>query len=399
LKYVVLIGDGMADEPCPELGGKTPLEAAHTPGMDSMAREGLAGNVHTISEGMAPGSDVANLCILGYDPARYYSGRAPLEAASIGVELGPDEVAFRCNLVTLGSRDGVAVMEDYSAGHITSGEAATLIDGLQRELGSDSVRFYPGKSYRHLTVWKRGPENLELTPPHDILSRPVTDYLPGGEGAERVVELMEGSQMWLREHPINRKRREKGKNTADSIWLWGSGKAPTMPSFKEKYGLEGAVIAAVDLVMGIARCLGLRVIEVPGATGYLDTNYRGKADYGLEALRGGVDFLYLHVEAPDEAGHEGELDKKVQAIEDFDRLVVCRMLEGLKELGDHRALVLPDHYTPLSLRTHASDPVPFAMCGSGVAKNGQDAFCERIVGLSTKEFKRGFELMDFFLTS
>lgn len=398
MKYVVLIGDGMADEARPELGNKTLLEAAHTPNMDSMVREGITGTVYTIPSGMAPGSDVANLSILGYDPVRYYRGRAPLEAASIGVELGPDDVAFRCNLVTLETRAGAAIMEDYSAGHITTAEGATLIAGLQGELGSELIRFYPGKSYRHLTVWKGGPEGLHLTPPHDILSRPVDDYLPKGEGSDQLLGLMRRSQQWLKDHPVNRKRKEEGKKSADSIWLWGSGKAPRMPSFKEKYGLEGAVIAAVDLVMGIARCLKLRTIEVPGATGYLDTNYAGKVDYGLEALKGGVDFLYLHVEAPDETGHEGDLEKKLRAIEDFDRLVVGRMLDGLKGVGEHRVLMLPDHYTPLSIRTHTSDPVPFAMFGAGLDAEGEESFCEKLTGRSKRVFKDGYKLMDFFLT-
>lgn len=388
----------MADESRPELGNRTLLEAAHTPNMDAMAHEGITGTVYTVPAGMAPGSDVANLSILGYDPVRYYRGRAPLEAASIGVELGPDDVAFRCNLVTLEMSGGAAIMEDYSAGHITTSEGATLIAGLQRELGSELIRFYPGKSYRHLTVWKGGPEGLHLTPPHDILSRPVEDYLPKGEGSDQLLGLMKRSQQWLKDHPVNRKRREEGNKSADSIWLWGSGKASRMPSFKEKYGLEGAAIAAVDLVMGIARCLKLRTIEVPGATGYLDTNYAGKVDYGLEALKGGADFLYLHVEAPDETGHEGDLEKKLRAIEDFDRLVVGRMLEGLKGVGEHRVLMLPDHYTPLSIRTHTSDPVPFAMCGAGLDAEGEESFCEKLTGRSKRVFKDGYKLMDFFLT-
>ena len=398
MKYVVLIGDGMADEPCPQLGDRTPLQVAHTPNMDALVKEGMTGRAHTIPDGMSPGSDVANLSILGYDPHRYYSGRAPLEAARLGVELGPDVVAFRCNLGTVWGGAGFPIMVDYSAGHITDSEASTLITGLQRELGTEYIKFYPGKSYRHLTVWRGGPEQLELTPPHDILTRPVVEYLPGGEGSGEMLELMERSREWLKEHPVNRKRREEGKNAADSVWLWGCGRAPQMPSFKEKYGLDGAAIAAVDLIMGIARCLGLKTIEVPGATGYLDTNYRGKVDYGLETLEDG-DFLYLHVEAPDETGHEGEPEKKVKAIEDFDELVVGPMMDGLRALGEHRVLVMPDHYTPLSIRTHSADPVPFAICGTGVSSEGREAFSEELAAAPAREFKNGYQLMDFFLTT
>ncbi len=365
MKYVVLLGDGMSDEPIEELGGKTPLEHASTPNMDRLARDGQCGLAHTVPDGFHPGSDVANLSVFGYNPAECYSGRSPLEAASMGVDLGPDDVAFRLNLVTLTPNYGKLYMEDFSAGHITTDEGAELIQCLQDELGGDSFNFYPGVSYRHLMVWKGGKDKLEVVPPHDISDQTVDDYLPKGDGAEELIQLMTSAQMLFSQHPVNVKRESERKLPASSIWLWGHGRAPQMQTMQQRFGLNGgAVISAVDLIKGIGIYAGLDVINVPGATGYIDTNYKGKAEAALEALET-RDFVYLHVEAPDEAAHSGSLQDKLTAIESFDREVVGTVLDGLKAFADYRVMVLPDHPTPVEKKTHTSDPVPYALYGSG----------------------------------
>ncbi len=376
MKYIILIGDGMADEPLHECGGKTPLEYAATPNMDRMAGAGRFGLFKTIPDGFPPGSDVAALSIFGYPPQRYYTGRAPLEAASLGVRLGEDDVAFRCNLVTL-KEDGRTLMEDYSAGHISTEEAAAIVETLNERLSYLGVTFHTGKSYRHLMVWHNGVDDIKTTPPHDIMGQPVEEHLPGGNGAERLRELMELSREVLKDHPANVARRKEGRPTADAIWLWGGGRSPSLPTFHESFGMEGAVISAVDLVNGIGVLAGLEVIRVPGATGYIDTNYEGKADYALRALLT-KDFVCVHVEAPDEAGHEGSLVKKLRAIEDFDRKVVGRILEGLEAFDTVRVAVLADHPTPVRLRTHTPDPVPFAICtGTPDVGNNKVGFCEK----------------------
>ncbi len=364
MKYAILIGDGMADYPMEELGGRTPLAAANTPNMDFLATQGELGLARTIPEGMEPGSDVANLSILGYDPAKYHTGRAPLEAASMGVSLEPQDVAFRCNLVTLRHQPGGDIfMEDYSAGHISSSEARELILSINQTMGNGSRRFYPGVSYRHLLVWQGGQENWRTYPPHDLTGQNVRSYL-AGEGRDKpLLELIKSSWPLLAKHDVNRLRQERGQKPATSIWLWGQGRAPQVPTLQELYGLTGAVISAVDLMRGIGIYAGLKPILVPGATGYLDTNYAGKVEAALDALET-MDFVYLHVEAPDEAGHTGELKNKLQAIEDFDYKVVGPMLQGLKTLGPHRVLLMPDHRTPLSLKTHSPEPVPFALYDS-----------------------------------
>ncbi|MEE9305143.1 MAG: cofactor-independent phosphoglycerate mutase, partial [bacterium] len=309
MKYCVLLADGASDHPCEELGGRTPLEAADIPSMDAIAKNGITGALHTIPEGMPPGSDVGNLSVFGYDPKTSYTGRSPLEAAAMGVALAPEDVAFRCNLVTLVVEEETLVMEDYSAGHISSEEAKELIATLAREIGDKVFRFYPGVSYRHLLVWHKGLDGMVLTPPHDISDQPVAPYMPTGEGAVLLMELMSEARSLLRAHPVNKGREERGERAANSIWLWGQGRAPRLESFAERYGVEGAVISAVDLVKGIGLLAGLEFVDVPGATGYFDTNYRGKADYALEALRD-KDFVYVHVEAFDEAGHLGDANKK-----------------------------------------------------------------------------------------
>lgn len=364
MKYVVLQGDGMADWPVPELGNKTPLEYAHTPHMDQIAAYGRLGLTHTIPKGYPPGSDVGTMSLLGFDPRHYHTGRSPIEAASMGVELGPTDIAFRCNLVSFATQaDGSEVMLDFTAGHISSEEAAELIDALNAELGGAELRFYPGVSYRHLLVWHQGKEGMDTIPPHDITDKPLAGHFPHGEGAGRLCDLMERSREIFAEHPVNLRRREQGQNPASSIWLWGQGRRPAVPTLHEQFGLHGAVISAVDLVRGIGVLAGLEVILVPGATGFLDTNYLGKAEYGLEALKH-KDFLFLHVEAPDEAGHMGAADKKVQALEDFDHKVVGTILKGLDRFAKWRLLLLPDHATPVAIKTHSDDPVPFAVLSS-----------------------------------
>ncbi len=373
MKYIILLGDGMSDEPLSELGGRTPLEKAHTPHMDALARQGEVGLVHTVPEGFHPGSDVANLSVFGYDPRTCYSGRSPLEAASMGVRLGPDDVAFRLNLVCLTAHYGKLYMEDFSAGHISTPEARELILALEAELGGGPFEFHPGVSYRHLMVWRGGLEQMTFTPPHDLTGQSVENALPRGDGADQLMHLMNSSQLLLHNHSVNIRREKEGKLPANSIWLWGHGKAPRIASLSERFGLTGAVVAAVDLIKGIGIHAGLDVIEVPGATGYLDTNYRGKAEYALEALKT-RDFVYLHVEAPDEAAHAGKLDEKIKAIEAFDREVVGPVREGLARLGPHRILVLPDHPTPVKKMTHTDKPVPFALFDStGALQDGTKA--------------------------
>jgi len=368
--------------------------------MDRLASAGRLGVVHTVPEGMHPGSDVANLSILGYDPALYYSGRAPLEAASIGVALKEGDIAYRCNLVTLKyNRDMTrAVMEDYSSGHISTAEARELIGEIQKGLGSEVIRFYPGVSYRHLMVWSGGSKDLECIPPHDILGKPIVDYLPVGQGEALIRQIMMDSVDILESHPINRERSKNGKNPANSVWLWGQGERPSMPTFKEKYGISGALVSAVDLTKGLGIYAGFEILDVPGITGYIDTNYKGKAEEALRSLER-VDFVYIHVEAPDEAGHSGNVRDKVKAIEDFDDIVVGTVMEGAKRFGSYRILVMPDHPTPVELRTHSADPVPFILYDSTAEQQNRGAvYDESVVGKDgVLLFEEGHKLMDFFI--
>jgi 2,3-bisphosphoglycerate-independent phosphoglycerate mutase len=407
IKYIILLGDGMADRPRKDLNGKTCLQAAKTPNLDMLASAGEIGMVHTIPDGYPPGSDVANLTVMGYDPKQYYTGRSPLEAASIGVDLREGDIAFRCNLVTLrisGVKQGVsgqcrhAIMEDFSAGHISSQEGRLLIEEIDSKLGTDRIRFYPGVSYRHLMVWKGGRDRIECTPPHDIQDKDIQDYLPRGEGDDTINRLMEASVDLLTSHPVNKTRVESGKRPANGIWLWGQGRRPSMPTFREKYGLEGAMISAVDLTKGIGIYAGFEVINVPGATGWIDTNYVGKAEHALWALKT-KDIVYVHVEAPDEAGHTGDLKNKMKAIEDFDEFIVGNIIHGMKQFDEYRIMVLPDHPTPLEIRTHSNEPVPFVIYDNSRELKGE-AVCynERIA--YRKEalvFKEGYRLMDYFL--
>lgn len=395
MKYIVLIPDGMADEPLEQLAGKTPLEVAQTPNMDAVVRDGLLAQARTIPQNLSPASDVANLSIMGYDPLKYYTGRAPLEAAHLGIDLAEDEIAFRCNLITV-SDDKMA---DYSAGHISSKEASILIEELNRGFGRDGVRFYPGVSYRHLLV-KKGQDSEDLlhavcTPPHDILGQSIRRHMPKGNGAQVLVDLMEKSRLVLTQHEINKVRVDLKENPGNMIWLWGQGKKPAMPLFKEKFGLTGAVISAVDLIKGIGKIIGLEVIRVEGATGYYDTNYLGKAQAAIEALKK-LDFVFVHVEAPDEAGHNGDLRMKIATIERFDKFVVGTILSHFKDRDDFRMLVMPDHATPVNLRKHTSSAVCAAMTGYGIAKNGFSVFSESEAKKS-KVFFEGHQLMDVLL--
>ena len=355
----------MADWPVAELGNKTPLEYARTPNMDRIASLGLLGMTHTIPSGYPSGSDVGTMSLLGYDPSRYHTGRSPIEAASMGIELEPTDIAFRCNLVTLGKdATGTEIMEDFSAGHITSAEASELIQTINHELGTSELAFCPGVSYRHLLVWHGGKEKMQTTPPHDI-----TGQAFAGEGSETLLALMQHSRTILADHPVNKKRQADGHKPASSIWLWGQGRRPAVPTIHERFGLDGSVISAVDLVRGLGVLAGLEVILVPGATGFLDTNYLGKAEYGLESLKR-KDFLFLHVEATDEAGHMGAADKKVQALEDFDQKVVGTILAGLRDHAEWRILLMPDHATPVAIKTHSDDPVPLAILSSEDLRRG-----------------------------
>ncbi len=338
-------------------------------------------------------------------PGKYYTGRSPLEASSIGVELGPNDVAFRCNLVTLrvtgGKSSGSgrkAIMEDFSAGHISTQEARLLIEEIDSKLGTDHIRFYPGVSYRHLMVWKGGKDKVECTPPHDIQDKDIQDYLPCGEGDDILNSLMEASIDLLLAHPVNKARLESGKRAANSIWLWGQGRRPNMPTFKEKYGIEGAMISAVDLTKGIGKYAGFEVINVPGATGWLDTNYVGKAEHALWALKT-KDIVYVHVEAPDEAGHSGDLKNKIKAIEDFDEFIVGNIIHGMKQFDEYRILALPDHPTPIELRTHSNEPVPFVIYDNAKERIGDAVTYDE--GIADRKdaliFKEGYTLMDYFL--
>jgi 2,3-bisphosphoglycerate-independent phosphoglycerate mutase len=392
MKYLVLLGDGMADEPIASLNGKTPLQVARTPYMDYLANHGILGLAQTVPSGYAPGSDVANLSVFGYDPAKYYSGRSPLEAVSMGVELAPEDVAFRLNLVWLEAHYGKLYMGDFSAGHISTDDAHQLIHSLQDELNNDEFSFYPGISYRHLLVWHGGSDALHCTPPHDISTQCVSDFLPRGDGAERLIHLMNSAQMLLAQHPVNAARAARDELPANSVWFWGQGRRPQMTTYQERFGISGAVISAVDLIRGLGVCAGLEVIEVPGATGYIDTNYLGKGQAAVAALQE-RDFVYVHVEAPDEAAHGGLLEEKITAIENFDEKVVGTVVKSLDVLGDCRILVLPDHPTPVELRTHTAKDVPYVLFDSRQLQTQRDTGYSEESAQATRICTRGHDLL------
>lgn len=393
MKYAIVIPDGAADEPLDELGGKTPLEAAETPNMDWLSTNGKIGTVQNVPDSMSPGSDVAILSVLGYDPEKFYTGRAPLEAAARGLKIADDEWVFRCNLVTIVN----GVMEDHSAGHISTEEASAVVEELNRNLAGPRVRFHPGVSYRHLMTY-RGDVDVETMPPHDILGRGADEYLPTGEGADLLRTLIQRSRDILAQNEINTVRRDLGENLATSIWLWGQGRMPRLPAFSKRYGVGGAAITAVDLIRGLARLIGWDTIEVPGATGFVDTNYAGKGEAAVEAL-GVKDLVFVHIEAPDEAGHNADVAGKVEAITNIDRHIVGPVLQRLREEGDDwRMLVMPDHPTPIAIRTHTTAAVPFAMAGKRVETVVGANFCETAAAESDLHVPRGCEMMEFFLT-
>lgn len=401
LKHLVIVGDGMADYPLEQLGQKTALQYAQTPNFDLLASTGELGLVRTIPDELPPGSDTANLSVIGYDPLKYYMGRSPFEAASLGVDLKPDDVSFRCNLVTLSAGEPYSqkTMSDYCAGEISSADAAVLIDEIHKELGTEEIEFFSGFNYRHLMVWHGAPDDWKLIPPHDISGEIIEEHLPAGSESDRLIKMMEKSYAILNEHRVNRKRVEKRLNPANSIWIWGNGRKPLLPSFSEKYGLKGSVISAVDLIKGIGIFAGLSLIEVEGATGNIDTNYRGKAEAALEALRGDRDFVYLHIEAPDECSHRFETENKVKAIELIDREVVGRIKSELDASGmDYSILLITDHATPLSLGTHTRDPVPYALYRNGKpGKAAVRAFDEASAAETGIFVSEGYRLMDRFM--
>lgn len=399
MKYIVVLGDGMADKPLEELGGRTPLAYAKTPAMDRLSKLSEIGMVHTIPEGMAPGSDTANLSVLGYDPKKYYTGRSPLEALSIGVDMKSTDVALRCNIVTV-STDDLPYEEktiiDHSSSEIGTEEAAVLLEAVRKELENDTYKFYVGTSYRHLTIWENG-EVVQLTPPHDVLGQKIGQYLPKDKA---LLEMQKKSYDILTNHPINIERRKKGLNPANSLWFWGAGTRPCVTSFEEKNGKKGAMISAVDLLKGIAVGADMKVIEVEGATGGLETNYEGKAQAAVDVLLNeGYDLAYIHVEAPDEMGHQGSVERKVKAIENLDARVIQPVTEAFDKAGvDYRLLVMPDHPTPICVRTHTSDPVPYMLYDSTEAVKSDWDYTEADGAKTGKFMANGYEMMTYLLS-
>lgn len=399
MKYAIVIPDGCADEPQASLGGKTPLEAAHTPCMDEIAKLGVVGRANNVPAHLPAGSDVANLSLLGYDPCVNFTGRAPLEAAAQGIELGPDDWAVRCNLVTV-TND---IMCSFTAGHISSAEAASLLATAQEQLGGDDWRFIPGVSYRNLLLYRGSPgspapfaQDTLTTPPHDLTDKPVVNDLPRGPGGDLLLDLMLRSRGVFAAHPVNAARRQSGKLPASQVWLWGLGRAPRLTPFARLYGKSGKMITAVDLLRGLAVLLGWDRIEVPGATGYLDTDYAAKGRYAIDAIPT-TDIICVHVEATDEASHEGNAETKIRALEEIDRHIVGPLHEALRQHGDYRILVSPDHPTPVRTKTHSHGDVPWAVCGTGVAPDAARTYDEPTAARSPLAFPEGWRLMQWFL--
>lgn len=398
MKYIVILGDGMADEAVEQLGGKTPLQVADKPNMDHMAQAGEVGLVNTTPGGMPPGSDVTNLAIMGYDPSIYYTGRSSLEAASIGIPLNETDVTFRCNLVTLSDEDnyGAKTMVDYSAEEISTAEARQIIEFLTEKFDRDGFSLHTGLSYRHCLKWENGKTGLTLTPPHDILGKKIAEYLPKGAGSEALMDMMQRSSKLLADHPVNLDRIKRGLRPANSAWFWGEAKKPILTSFPEKYGKKGAVISAVDLIKGIGICAGMKVVEVEGATGNIHTNFSGKAEAALNELLNGYDFVYVHIEAPDECGHQGDISGKVRSIEYIDEKIIAPIIDGLKKRNmDYRMLILPDHPTPLRIRTHTRNPVPYILYSStGNTLSGVAAYNEDEAKKTGIFIEKGYTMLD-----
>jgi 2,3-bisphosphoglycerate-independent phosphoglycerate mutase len=399
MKYALVIPDGCADEPQESLGGKTPLEAATIPGMDAVASAGIIGRANHVPANLPAGSDVANLSLLGYDPHRYFTGRAPLEAAAQGIKLGPHDCAIRCNLVTIEDQ----VMRDFTADHVSTQEATELLAALQTQIGRPQLEFVPGVSYRNLLIYRGTAESpppftsdTRATPPHDLTGNSVLDDYPRGPGSDLLNQLMSESIAVFAAHPANQARKSQGKLPATNVWLWGLGRTPAVPPFAELYGVGGAMITAVDLLRGLAKLIGWQTIEVPGATGYLDTDYAAKGRAAIAALAQ-TDFVCVHVEAPDEASHEGNAAAKIKALEEIDRHIVTPLRAALEGYGDFRLMVSPDHPTPLRTKTHSHGAVPFAICGRGVTPDSSTSYCEGAASRSQSSFDEGWKLMRFFL--
>lgn len=401
MKYVVVLCDGMADYPVPALGGKTPMMCADKPHIDALAKKAEVGLVRTVAPGMKPGSDVANMSVLGFDPTKCYTGRSPLEAASIGVDLKDTDVTLRTNLVTLSDEENYEdkTMVDYCAGDISTEEAAEIMRDVQAHFGNSEFSFYPGVSYRHCLVWANGTTDLgDMTPPHDISGRVIGEYLSKSENAKKLVQMMKDSYALLKDHPVNKKRVSEGKRPANSIWLWGEGKKPMLPSFYDTFGLKGAIVSAVDLLKGIGKCAKMETPQVEGATGYIDTNFEGKAEAAVNALKNGCDFAYIHLEAPDECGHRNEPENKVKAIEMIDSRVLPIVLQGLEEIGeDYKVMILPDHPTPIVTQTHASDPVPYLIYHKNAEQQGVDTINEETAKATGVFIDHGPDIMKHFL--
>ncbi|MBE6562371.1 MAG: cofactor-independent phosphoglycerate mutase [Ruminococcaceae bacterium] len=401
MKYLVLIPDGMADRPQAVFNNKTPMDVANKPTMDALAAKALCGTVSNVPEGMVPESDTANLAILSYDPKVYSKGRSPLEAVSMGIEMSENDTAIRCNVVTVSEDEGdyfEATMVDHSADEISTEEAAELVKALNEALPMEGRKLYTGVSYRHCLIWENASETYNFMRPHDIIGRKIKEYLPQGEeGAEFLKYMHEGYKV-LRDHPVNRARREKGLRPANSPWLWSPGKKPALPDFKEKWGISGAIISAVDLIKGIGLCAGMNVVSVEGATGNYHTNYEGKANAAIDCFKNGDDFVYIHVEAPDECGHRGEDTVKVKAIEKIDSLILKPVLEYLESTGeDFKIMVLPDHPTPIEIRTHSMEPVPFFIYDSRKTEDGLSLYCEKSAEEKGYYIPDGSTLLDILI--
>ena len=393
-KYVIIVPDGAADKPLEQFDERTVLEAAETPNMDKVSTHGRQGLVQTIPDDMEAGSDIAQMSLLGYDPRKFHSGRAPIEAAARNIKLSADDWVFRCNLITIA--DGK--MADHSAGHISTEEARALIKELNEQLGDEKFQLYPGVSYRHLLIFKGLDFDVQTYPPHDFIGQKIEKILPRGKGAEMLIDLMARSQQLFSNHDINKVRKDLGENQVSSIWLWGEGKKTLMESFQKRFGLKGATITAVDLSRGLSKLIGFDVIDVPGATGYVDTNYEGK---GLAAIEGldKYDLVFVHIEAPDEASHNGNAEMKKKAIEQIDKYIVGPVLEALQKYESWRILVMPDHPTPVSTKAHSSEPVPFAMAGDNISGILHKTFSESNAAASGFRIDKGFEIMEYFLKS